>query len=1289
MATTTSTGRSSYVEFDEYIDFQLQKTRTGIKATDLLTALAGVATLFLGYLLLFVVFDHWVLPGGFSMAGRWLMLGGLAAACTAWLVWKVVLPSRKNVTGLFAARAIEKTEPGLQDTLLNLVDLRRAGKDVSEHIRRAMEKRAAVTLSKGDVDSAVDRRPLMRLMLALLSLVVICALYSLISPKKITASVWRALFPASNTAVDTSYKIDKVIVRVENARIAQPGDDGDTAEDLTANAVVAVGSKPWIVVDLSYDGAPPEDVTLYYSTEDEKYRDVPVPMKVVPNEKKRYRIRLTGETNRGILQDTRYRIEAGDAKAGPFTLTVVRPPVVSVESVNYVYPKYMERRPLTQAGGHIDAWENTQVSISAVTDRPVSRAWLVLTDGEDISKPVEELEMQVEGTKLKVKRKLEFRKDGSYAHFYHIRAVGKQGLRDPSPVLYGMTIRRDLPPEVRLLDPQGNDRDVPVNMESLRLLYQAKDADFKLTNVTLRAELTRNGQNQPDPQEHSVQLFPNAPNQKSRKSIQATHTWDLRPLQLKVGDQVRFRLEARDNKPPGGNRGFSRWVTLRVVEPADKDDLDRQQQADKQRQDDIQKEQQNEREGNDQPNQPQNNADGGKGGDDPKNKQPKDNKDDPNQPKDGKGKGKGKGKPDKGMGDPEGGKGGQGDPQNTGRNGKEADPANQNPNNNEPTPKNDDQRLKKLIRDGQKDPQNGNEPQPKDGTKPSPKDGQQPKDGTKPTPKDGQQPKDGTKPSPKDGQQPKDGTKPTPKDGQQPKDGTKPSPKDGQQPKDGTKPSPKDGQQPKDGTKPSPKDGQQPKDGTKPSPKDGQQPKDGTKPTPKDGQQPKDGTKPKDNMGAGGMGKDNPKGPKDGKKPDGMGGGNGKGDPNNNEGMKDGGTSNKPGVKKPGAKDGSKEPKRMTDGADGPRENVKDDGTAKTRKADGSETGTADPNKDPKANPTQAKSPDKVKPREGTDPVKKPGTGDPMNQKNGTKNPGQGMPKKTKGKVPENVDDKTTQPKETKGKPDKTTNERNAPGNETLKNKDDKDQKSRKPTGGGEGGKGTPNDQGKTGSQQPGAGDDTPMPGSRKDDMGKKGKPGEKPGKGSTTQPKDGKGKGMGQADANDNSQPNSRDGGKGGTQAGTSGGVPDGKQNPNAQRGSAGGVGDPSKAVNNPRGPEAGEKADLEYGKKAGNLQLNRLEDRLNRGKVTKQKLKELGFNSEKQAHDFVKRMRKRINDPSDVQMQENLKSVRNSLFEKRTGSKVKPDRLKGVGTTGGREAPPHLRKYTRAFKDSVRGGR
>jgi collagen type III alpha len=288
-ATAQPAASSGYVDFDEYVEFQLEKTRNSIKWTDIATAAAGVAAFIVGYLLLFAVLDHWVVPGGFSRTARFIMAGLLAAVSGGWLAWKVLLPYLRRVSGLYAARTIELSEPGLKSTLLNLVDLRRAGREVPQEIRGALEKRAAQALSKMDVDLAVDRRPLMRSAYVLLGLVVLVCLYSIFSPKKISFA--RALLPPANVAPATRTTILDVRTNPPLTRTAEREVD------------VVARSHLEVVVDLS--GEVPEEVTLRYTTADRKFVNEPVSMRPVEEGLKQYRGLLNGENGRGICRTCR------------------------------------------------------------------------------------------------------------------------------------------------------------------------------------------------------------------------------------------------------------------------------------------------------------------------------------------------------------------------------------------------------------------------------------------------------------------------------------------------------------------------------------------------------------------------------------------------------------------------------------------------------------------------------------------------------------------------------------------------------------------------------------------------------------------------------------------------------------------------------------------------------------------------------------------------------------------------------------------------------------------------
>src|SRR5580704_6803011 len=92
-----------YVDFDEYIDIQLRKTSSTIKTTDVMTAVVGVLTLITLYLLLFVICDHWLVPGGIGPVARRVMLGVVGSIACVWMAIKVIVPWRRRVSGLYAA----------------------------------------------------------------------------------------------------------------------------------------------------------------------------------------------------------------------------------------------------------------------------------------------------------------------------------------------------------------------------------------------------------------------------------------------------------------------------------------------------------------------------------------------------------------------------------------------------------------------------------------------------------------------------------------------------------------------------------------------------------------------------------------------------------------------------------------------------------------------------------------------------------------------------------------------------------------------------------------------------------------------------------------------------------------------------------------------------------------------------------------------------------------------------------------------------------------------------------
>ncbi|MGE5195327.1 MAG: hypothetical protein ACM3U2_22770 [Deltaproteobacteria bacterium] len=556
MATTTEAPRPEakhYVDYEEYVDFQLEKTRSSIKLTDIFTTLTALAVAVIGYLLVFVVFDQWVLEGGFGYAARVSLLCVLLAGVLGTLTWRVFLPLIRRIHPLYAARVIEKSDPNLKSNLVNFVDVRQSNAQSAPVVLRAMEKRAAVELSHIDVEEAVDRRPLLRIAYALLAVVVVCALYIIFSPKDPFASVRRALLPTAAIEVATETTITEVV-----------------PEDMK------VPARTILTVTAEIRGKDADTAQILFTTADHKYVNYPVEMKRDEPTLPRFSGVLNGENGRGLLQSLTYRIVAGDARSREYTITVIQPPSARIDEVQYEFPKYMELENRKSAEGHIDGWEGAAVTVKATANVPVKSARIVLTDTEDPQAKGEEISMFVsDGTNLSATWKLEFRSDGTAPRYYHVAVTTEKRETDPDPTQYTLRIRPDQRPEVALLAPTS-DLEMPAN-GVVPLIIQAADPDFQLRSIALKAE--RNGESILDKRLFDDR-FPSP-------TISGKYDFPLAPLKLTEGETIQFWIEAKDNKQPTANRTTTPRINVHIGKPASAKEVEQQLAEEKKKQDQL------------------------------------------------------------------------------------------------------------------------------------------------------------------------------------------------------------------------------------------------------------------------------------------------------------------------------------------------------------------------------------------------------------------------------------------------------------------------------------------------------------------------------------------------------------------------------------------------------------------------------------------------------------------------------------------------------------------------------
>jgi hypothetical protein len=536
-----------WVEYDQFIDLQIRKTRGQVKGVEVASALMTLAAGALAFFLVVAVFDHWVLAHGLGFWGRLLcfamFLGGAgyyaADKLLPWLIYRI--------NPIYAAQAIEKSRPTLKNSLINFLFLRGQEAPVPKSVFKAVEEQAAAGLSRISVESAVDRSRLIHIGYALLAVVGLFAVYFLFSPKSPWNTVSRVLMPWSDTPVTT--RVDIIDI--------QPG-----TRTVFRGETVEVSAE---IRGLKEDE--PVPVRVVYSTADHEAVDQPVTM-YQPPDRFRHSAKIppaagaaeqftagqqaaNADSSEGVQQDIDYRIEAGDAVSPTYHLTAVTAPTIALESVDYQFPDYTGRSRVTLKGiGDIQALEGTRVVIHGRANQPIKSAQLEL-DGREGKK----LPMQIADDRRTVTGSFTLaldEQDRTSPQFAHYR-LRPEGREEPEPVQYRIDVIADLAPEVKFILPEKDEVALPVNGQ-LKLKLRALDPDFALSELTLSAEASRTNI-----------LDARLLSEIRREPMQIDYVIDPAKLHLKVDDVVEYWATAKDNRAPTPNATTTTRRRIRIV----------------------------------------------------------------------------------------------------------------------------------------------------------------------------------------------------------------------------------------------------------------------------------------------------------------------------------------------------------------------------------------------------------------------------------------------------------------------------------------------------------------------------------------------------------------------------------------------------------------------------------------------------------------------------------------------------------------------------------------------------
>ena len=127
------------LDYEQFIDHQIQRTRRRIKVTDIITACLTLLVAFLAVLFLEVVFDH---VFGLPLLLRRLVLAtGMTSACL-FAAMRVVMPLVRRINGIYAARTIEDADPTFKNSLINYLELRGHREQLPRAVFVSLESRA-------------------------------------------------------------------------------------------------------------------------------------------------------------------------------------------------------------------------------------------------------------------------------------------------------------------------------------------------------------------------------------------------------------------------------------------------------------------------------------------------------------------------------------------------------------------------------------------------------------------------------------------------------------------------------------------------------------------------------------------------------------------------------------------------------------------------------------------------------------------------------------------------------------------------------------------------------------------------------------------------------------------------------------------------------------------------------------------------------------------------------------------------------------------------------------------
>jgi hypothetical protein len=270
-----------------------------------------------------------------------------------------------------------------------------------------------------------------------------------------------------------------------------------------------------------------------------------------------------------VDESLRYRVVTASVNSRRHGVTVVDPPALSALQVRVEPPIYTKLPAVSVRNpSQFEAWEDSRVTLTLETNKPIRAAevdWPVAGKDEQLSsaKPVPHYvlaEPAAKGAASRWTASVTAERSGPYT----IRLTDEHRLNNRTEPVRRVNIRIDAAPSVAL---SGSDEPVASSPDDILLLNVAARDDIAVATAEVHYAIARGGSDAPSENGSLKIQLPGL----GTRFVKGEAGVDLKPLKLKPGDGVSYRVKVMDNRPlpRGPNAAWSSVRGLKIVDKAE------------------------------------------------------------------------------------------------------------------------------------------------------------------------------------------------------------------------------------------------------------------------------------------------------------------------------------------------------------------------------------------------------------------------------------------------------------------------------------------------------------------------------------------------------------------------------------------------------------------------------------------------------------------------------------------------------------------------------------------------